>query len=140
MGVCLARRGLAHAFLTNARLGIVKRIAVDRSGRLSIGAGRCAVDFALAFVCEMISGCTGRNHARTALANARRGVVCRVTVQALRTAMLILVNADIVQQAFAAGTGVDNTLTFLAEFIGFAFHVTFAAVQRIALELFFGQT
>ena len=140
MGVYLASRGLAYAFFTNARLGIVKGIAVDRSGRLSIGTGRCAVQLTRAFVGEMISGGTGRNHARTVLANARRGMVCCVTVQALRAAMLILVDTGIVQKAFVAGACVDNTLPFLTKLIGLAFHVTFAAVQRIALELFFGQT
>ena len=62
--VVVARRGLAYAFLTDSRLGIlVNGIAVDRSGCLSIGAGRCAVQFTFAFVCEMITDCTGCNGA-----------------------------------------------------------------------------
>ena len=71
MGVGLARRGLAYAVFTNTRFRIVKRIAVDCSCRLSIGTGCSTVYLARAFVCEMISGCTGRDDARSALANAR---------------------------------------------------------------------
>ena len=63
-----------------------------------------------------------------ALANARRGLVCRVTVEALRAAMPILVDTGIVQQTFVAGAGTDDTLSILAKFIGLALRVTFAAV------------
>lgn len=129
MGVGLARRGLAYAFFTNSRLGIlVNGIAVDRSGCLSIGAGRCAVQFTLAFVCEMITGGTSRNDARSVLANTSRGMGCRVTVQTLCAAVLILVDTGIVQQTFVAGAGTDDTLSILAKFIGLALRVTFAAV------------
>ena len=137
MGIVLARRGLAYAFHANSSLRIIKRIAIDRSGRLSIGTGRCAVQLTHAFVCEMMSACTSRNDARSALANASRGVIRRVTVQALRAAVLVLVDTGIVQQAFVAGTGVDNTLPILTKLVGFALRVTIAAVQWIIIKLVF---
>ena len=141
MGVGLARRGLAYAFFTNSRLGIlVNGIAVDRSGCLSIGAGRCAVQFTLAFVCEMITGCTSRNDARSVQANTSRGMGCRVTVQTLCAAVLVMVNTGIVHQAFIASAGTDDTLPILTKFIRFARRVALAAVQRIAFELVFWQT
>lgn len=139
MGIGLARSGLAYAFLANSCLGIlVNGIAVDRSSRLSIGTGRCAVQLTHAIACEMISACTGRNDACSALTNARRGIVRRVTVQALCAAVLVLVDTGIVQKAFVAGTGIDNTLPILTKLVGFALRVTIAAMQWVAIELVYG--
>ena len=103
MGIRLACRSLAFTLSTDSRFGIyINRIAVDRSVRISIGAGRSAVDLTYALVGEMISGNTGSDGARSALANACRGEVCCVAVHALRAAMIILVDAGIVPKALTA--------------------------------------
>lgn len=140
MGIGLAFYGFAHGFKTSAHLCIVKRIAVDRSCCIPIGAGCRAVYLANAFGGEMISGNTGGDDARSVLADASRGEVCRVTVHALRAAMVILVNAGIVQKAFIAGTRTDKAFPGLAKFIVSALSVTLSAMHRIALELLFWQT
>ena len=88
----------------------------------------------------MISVNTRGDRTCSILADASRGIVCRVTVHALCTAMVILVDTGIVKKAFVVGAGVDNALTVLTKLIGCALRVTFAAVQCIAFELIFGET
>ena len=61
----------------------------------------------------MITGNAGGDDARTVLANACRGIVCRIAVQALRTAMVILIDAGIMIKAFVVRAGADNTLAIL---------------------------
>ena len=102
MGIGVAFYGLANAFHANARLCIFKRIAVGRSIRIPIGAGRRAVYLASAFVGEMVSGNASGDDAGAFLANAGRCEVCRIAIHALRAAVVILVDAGIVQKAFVA--------------------------------------
>ena len=129
MCIVLAFRGLAYSFLTNPGFGIVKCIAVDRSGCIPIGTCRSTVYFTAAFVREMESGNTGCDDARSVLADAGRSEVCHVTVQTLGAAMGILVDTGIVIKTFIARAGADDTLTILTICIVRAFRVTFAAVQ-----------
>ena len=75
MGVVQTFRGFTYTFLANPGFGIVKCIAVDRSGRIPIGTSRGTVDFTYALVCEMKSSNTGSDDARSILANACRGMV-----------------------------------------------------------------
>ena len=140
MGIGQAFRGFAYSFLTNARLGIVKRIAVDRSGRLPIGTSRSTVYFTYTFVCEMKSCDTRGDDARSVLADASRSEVCRVTVQALRAAMRILIDTGIIIKTFVAGTRADDTLPVLTICIVRALRTTLAAVQWVTPELIFRQT
>ena len=67
-------------------------------------------------------------------------MVCRVTVQTLRAAVIILVDAGIVKKAFVAQAGADDTLAILTICIVRALRVTGAAVQWITFELIFRQT
>lgn len=137
MGIGLAFRGYAITIGAISRLCIwVNGIAIDRSGRHAIGAGRCAIEFTVTFVGEMVSGSTRSNLARSTLANARFGMVCRVTVNALRAAMFILIDTRIVIKACISSAGTDNTSPVLTQFIVLALRVTIAAMQRITFELF----
>lgn len=77
----------------------------------------------------MITGSAGGDDARTVLADACRGMVCSIAVQALRTAMVILVDAGIMIKAFVARAGADDALAILTRSIIRALRVTFAAVQ-----------
>ena len=141
MGVVLTFR--SPAFGSHADSGFcigIERIAVDCSGRISVGTGLCTVDFAHACFCEMISGDTGCDDARSVLADAGRSEVCRIAVQALRAAVIILIDAGMVVKTRIVGAGADDALPRLTIFIGCAFCIAFAAVERITLELFFGQT
>ncbi len=140
MGIGLAFRGFAYSFLTNASLGIAKRIAVDRSGRIPIGTSRGTVDFTCALVCEMKTCDTRGDDTRSVLTDAGRSVVCRVTVQTLRAAMCILINTGIVIKTFVAGTRADDTLPILTKCIVRALRTTLAAVQWVTLELVLRQT
>ena len=47
-------------------------------------------------------------------------MVCRVTVDALYAAVVILIDTGIIKEAFVVGAGADDTLAILTEFIGFA--------------------
>ena len=113
MGIVLAFRGFAHALLTNPRFCIFECIAVDRAGRLTVGTCRIAVCLTCAFVREMITGNTGGDDAQTVLADACRGMVGCVAVQALCAAMVILVDAGIIIKAFVARACTDDTLAIL---------------------------
>ena len=137
MCIVLAFQGLAQPFMASGSLGIVKRGAVGRSGLVPIGACRDAVDFAYAFVCEMISCGACGDGACAILADAGRCVVSRVAVHALRAAMVILIDTGIVIKAFVVGAFADNAFPILAEFIVGALRVTCAAVPGITFELFF---
>ena len=103
MGFVLALRGSADSFVTNPFFCIFKGIAVDRAGRLTVGTGFGTVFLTCAIVCKMITSNAGGDDARTVLANACRGIVCRIAVQALRAAVIILIDAGIVIKAFIAG-------------------------------------
>ena len=141
MGIRLACCGLAFTLSTDSRFGIyINRIAVDRSVRISIGAGRSAVDLTYALVGEMISGNTGSDGARSALANACRGEVCCVAVQALRATVIILIDTGIIKKAFVAGAGTDNAFPILAKFIARTFFVTIATMLWVTFELLLRQT
>ena len=70
--------------------------------------------FTQTFAREMITGNTGCDDARTVLADACRGMVCRIAVQALRTAMVILIDAGIMIKAFVARACADDALAILA--------------------------
>ena len=136
MGIGLAFRGYAITIGAIPRLCIwVNGIAIDRSGRHAIGAGRCAIEFTVTFVGEMVSGSTRSNLARSTLANARFGMVCRVTVNALRAAMFILIDTRIVIKACISSAGTGDTFPVLTQFIVLALRVTIAAMQRVTLEL-----
>ena len=140
MGIALAFRGFAYSFLTNPFFCIFKGIAVDRAGRLTVGTGRIAVNFAVAFVRKMKSSNTGCNDARSILTNTGRSEVCHVAVQALGAAVGILVDTGIIIKAFVARAGADDTLTILAVCILCALRIAFAAVQWVTFELIFQQT
>ena len=139
MGIGLTFRGLANAIYTISGFCIFECIAVDRSSCLSIGTSRSRVYFTRAFVSEMISGCTRSNFARSVLANTRRSMVRRVTVLAMRAAMIILIVTGIFKDAFVSLAEANDTLRILTIFIVIAFRATFAAVRSVAFELFFGQ-
>ena len=105
MGIGLAFRGDTITIYAIPGLCIlVNGIAVDRSGRHAIGAGHCAIELTVAIVGEMVSGSTRSNFARSVLANARFGMVCRITVNALRATMFILIDTRIVIKAFISST------------------------------------
>ena len=70
--------------------------------------------FTQTFVREMITGNAGGDDARTVLADACRGIVCRIAVQTLRAAVIILVDAGIMIKAFVARAGADDALAILA--------------------------
>ena len=114
MGIVLTFRGLAFALQANAFFCIFKGIAVDRAGRLTVGTGFGTVFLTCAIVCKMITGNAGGNDARTVLANACRGMVCRIAVQTLRAAVIILVDAGIMIKAFVARACADDALAILA--------------------------
>ena len=88
----------------------------------------------------MISVNTRGDRTCSILADASRGIVCRVTVHALCTAMVILVDTGIVPKALIAVAGIDNAFTVLAKFIARTLFVTTATVRRVAFELIFGET
>ena len=129
MGIVQASRGLAYSFFTNARLSICECIAVDGSGRISIGTSRCTVYFTFAFLREMKSGNTGCDDACSVLTDAGRSEVCHVTVQALGAAMRIVVDTGIIIKAFVVLAGADDALAILAISIVRAFCIAFAAMQ-----------
>ena len=136
MGIGLAFRGYAITIGAISRLCIwVNGIAIDRSGRHAIGAGRCTIEFTVTFVGEMVSGSTRSNLARSTLANARFGMVCRVTVNTLRAAMFILIDTRIVIKACISSAGTGDTFPVLTQFIVLALRVTIAAMQRVTFEL-----
>ena len=87
-----------------------------------------AVGFAGVFI-YMISGNTGGHFARAGLTNACRGMVCRVTVRALRAAMVILIDTGIIIQAFIAGAGACYTNSILTQFVIGALCATITAVR-----------
>ena len=71
MSIGLASRGYAITICAIPGLCIwVNGIAVDRSGHHAVGAGRCAIEFTVSVVGEMVSGSTRSNLARSTLANA----------------------------------------------------------------------
>lgn len=128
MVIGLAFVNYAITITANGRFDVVKRIAVDGSGCKPIGTGRNAVTLAYAFGSEMIAFETGSDFACAILANAGRGIVCLVTVHALRAAMVIQVDTGVVKQAFVVGARTGNAMSILTKFIGLALRVTFAAV------------
>ncbi len=140
MGIVLAFRGLAFGFHADSGFCIVKGIAVDRAGRLTVGTGFGTVHLTCAFVREMITGNTGGDDAQTVLADACRGMVGCVAVQALCAAMVILIDAGIIIKAFVARACTDDTLAILTVCILCALRIAFAAVQRVTFELIFRQT
>ena len=114
MGIGLAFLGLAYAFMTNAHLDIIERIAIDRSGLFSVGTRCHTVFLTHAFDREMISGSTRFYDARSFLADACRGMVCGIAVHALCAAMVILIDTGIVIKAFVGVAFADNAFSFLA--------------------------
>ena len=140
MGIVLTFRGLAFGFHADSGFCIFECIAVDSSGRIPIGTGFGTVHLTCAFVREMITGNAGGDDARTALADACRGMVGCAAVQALCAAMVILIDAGIIIKAFVARACTDDTLAILTVCILCALRIAFAAVQRVTFELFFGQT
>ena len=110
----MAFLGLAYAFMTNGHLDIIERVAINRSGLFSVGACCHAVFLTHAFDREMIAGSTRFYNARSFLADARRGMVCRIAVHALRAAMVILIDTGIVKKTFVAGAFADNAFPILA--------------------------
>ena len=55
-----------------------------------------AVDFARASCREMVAVGTRRNDARSTLAIASSGVICRVTIRALRAAMVVEIDTGVI--------------------------------------------
>ena len=66
---------------------------------MPVGASGCTVDFARASCREMVAVGTRRNDARSTLAIARSGVICRVTIRTLRAAMVVEIDTGIVVEA-----------------------------------------
>ena len=99
MSVWFTRFGFAYLVFANPRFGIFERIAVVGSSRMPVGASSCTVDFACASCREMVAVGTRRNDARSTLAIASSGVICRVTIRALRAAMVVEIDTGIVVAA-----------------------------------------
>ena len=114
VSVWFARFGFAYLVFANPRFGIFERIAVVGSSRMPVGASSCTVDFACACCREMVAVGTRRNDARSTLAIASSGVICRVTIRALRAAMVVEIDTGIVVEAGIARARAQYTLPISA--------------------------
>ena len=80
MGIVLAGFGLAFTLHTNPFFCIFKGIAVDRAGRLTVGAGCGRISLTFGIVRQMVSDGARCNSAYSPLTNTGRGVFGRITV------------------------------------------------------------
>lgn len=114
MGIVLTYYGQAFALHTNSFFCIFKGIAVDRAGRLTVGAGCGRICLTFGIVREMVSDGARCNSACAPLANTGRGVFDRVAVHTLLATMIICIDALIIEQTLIVVARIDDAFSFLA--------------------------
>lgn len=114
MGIVLTFRGLAFALQTNPFFCIFKGIAVDRAGRLTVGAGCGRISLTFGIVRQMVSDGARCNFACALQANTGRGVIGRITVDTGGAAVTIIIDALVIEQTLIVVARIDDALPFPA--------------------------